>query len=89
MLKGEPALVDSTSPRRGQKASYCSAVCSETGEVEWMGVEGNSNSERSLAFLGQSREKHHGPLKVIWDNAPAHRGEALREYLRHLAWDWS
>ena len=21
-------------------------------------------------------------MKVIWDNAPAHRGEALREYLR-------
>ena len=22
-----------------------------------------------------------GPLSVIWDNAPAHRGEAVREYL--------
>ena len=21
-------------------------------------------------------------MKVIWDNAPAHRGEAMREYLR-------
>ena len=81
-LKGDPALVDSTSPRRGEKASYYSAVCLESGEVEWMGVEGNSNSESSVAFLGQLREKHHGPLKVIWDNAPAHRGEALREYLR-------
>ena len=35
-LKGEPALVDSTSPRRSEKASYYSAVCLETGEVEWM-----------------------------------------------------
>ena len=43
-LKGEPALVDSTSPRRGEKASYYSAVCLETGEVEWMDLEGNSNS---------------------------------------------
>ena len=34
VLKGEPALVDSTSPRRGEKASYYSAVCLETGEVE-------------------------------------------------------
>ena len=32
VLKGEPALVDSTSPRRGEKASYYSAVCLETGE---------------------------------------------------------
>ena len=32
VLKGEAALVDSTSPRRGEKASYYSAVCLETGE---------------------------------------------------------
>ena len=82
VLKGEPALVDSTSPRWGEKASYYSAVCLETGEVEWMELEGNSNSESSMAFLSQLRERHPGPLQVIWDNAPAHRGEALREYLR-------
>ena len=35
VLKGKPALVDSTSPRYGEKASYYSAVCLETGEVEW------------------------------------------------------
>ena len=29
VLKGEPALVDSTSPRWGEKASYYSAVCLE------------------------------------------------------------
>ena len=28
------------------------------------------------------RQRHSGPLGVIWDNAPAHRGEAVREYLR-------
>ena len=44
MLKGEPALVDSSSPRYGEKASYYSTVCLETGEVEWMELEGNSNS---------------------------------------------
>ena len=48
MLKGEPALVDSTSPSYGDKASYYSAVCLETGEVEWMDLEGNSNSGTSL-----------------------------------------
>ncbi len=80
-LRGEPALVD-TSPRRGERASYYSAVCLETGEVEWMGLEGNSNAETSAAFLTQLRRRHAGPLNMIWDNAPAHRGEAMREYLR-------
>ena len=81
VLKGQPALVDSTSPRWGEKASYYSAVCLETGEVEVMELEGNSNAQTSTAFLKQLREKHTGPLVVIWDNSPAHRGEAIREYL--------
>ena len=82
VLRGEPALVDSSSPRYGEKASYYSAVCLETGEVEWMELEGNSNSGTSAAFLRQMRQRHSGPLKVIWDNAPAHRGEAVREFLQ-------
>ncbi len=40
-LRGEPALVGSPSPQYGEKASYCSAVCLETVEVEWMELEGN------------------------------------------------
>ena len=51
VLRGEPALVESNSPRYGEKASYYSAVCLETGEVEWMDLEGNSNSGTSAAFL--------------------------------------
>ena len=81
VLKGEPALVDSTSPRWGEKASYYSAVCLETGEVEVMELAGYSNAETSAAFLKQLRDKHAGPLNVIWDNAPAHHGDALRAYL--------
>jgi transposase len=81
VLKGEPALVDSTSPRWGEKASYYSAVCPETGEVEAMALEGNSNARTSAAFLGQLRAGHAGPLVVYWDNGPAHRGEAIRDYL--------
>ena len=88
-LKGEPALVDSTSPRRSEKASYYSAVCLKTGEVEWMELAGNSNAETSTAFaetstafLERLRQKYPGRLNVIWDNAPPHRGEAVREYLR-------
>ena len=42
VLRGESALVDSTSPKYGEKASYYPAVCLETGEAEWMEVEGNS-----------------------------------------------
>ena len=81
MLKGEPALVDSSSPRWGEKASYYSAVCLETGEVEVMELEGYSNAETSTAFLKQLRDKHTGPLIVIWDSAPAHHGDAMRAYL--------
>ena len=81
VLRREPALVDSTSPRYGEKAIYYSAVCLDTGEVEWMELEGNSNSGTSVDFLMQLREKHLGPLRVIWDNAPAHRGEVVRSYL--------
>ena len=82
VLRGEPALVNSSSPRYGEKASYYSAVCLETGAVEWMELAGNSNSGTSAAFLDQLRQRHSGPLQVIWDNAPAHRGAAVREYLR-------
>lgn len=46
-----------------------------------MVLEGDSNSETSVAFPKRLKHKHPGPLKVIWDNAPAHRSEALREYL--------
>ena len=73
--------MDSTSPRRGEKVSYYSAVCLETGEVEVMELEGNSNAATSAAFLRQLRGQHTEPLIVIWDNSPAHRGDALRAYL--------
>ena len=42
VLKGEPALVDSTSPSYGEKASYYSAVCLETAEVERMDASSGS-----------------------------------------------
>ena len=84
MLKGEPALVDSTSPRRSEKASYYSAVCLETGEVEVMELVGNSNSVTSAAFLRQLRARHTEPLTVIWDNSsPSWRGnKGLSDHVR-------
>jgi transposase len=84
VLKGESALVDSPSPRWGEKASYYSyysAVCLETGEVEVMEWDGTSTAVTSAAFLAQLRAPHPEPLIVVWDNGPAHRGEAIREFL--------
>jgi transposase len=81
VLRGEPALVDSTSPRWGEKASYYSAVCLETGEVEVMELEGNSSAATSVTFLQQLRAHHPEPLIIIWDNGPAHGGDPLRTYL--------
>ena len=70
--------MNSSSPGHGEKASYYSVVCLETGEMEWMELEGNSNGESSAAFLEQLRERHGGRLNVIWDNAPAHRRTGVR-----------
>ena len=81
VLKGHPALVDSTCPRWGEKASYYSAVCLETGETEYMELTGTSSSATSAAFLTQLRANHAEPLIVIWDNGPAHGGDAVRDYL--------
>ncbi len=81
VLRGEPALVGSTSPRLGEKASYYSAICLETGEVESMPVLENTTAATSVSFLQQLLANHPAPLIVIWDNAPAHHGPELREYL--------
>ena len=45
VLRGEPALVDSSSPRYGEKASYYSAVC--LGQGRW-----NGWNWRATATLG-------------------------------------
>lgn len=81
VLRGEPALIDSTSPKLGEKATYYSAVCLETGEVAAMAVQGNTTAATSVTFLQQLRQRHAEPLIVIWDNAPAHHGPEMREYL--------
>ena len=41
---------------------------------------GGQQQLRNLSSA-QLRERHPGPLNVIWDNAPAHSGKAVREYL--------
>jgi transposase len=81
VLRGEPALVDSSSPKLGEKAIYYSAICLETGEVEAMAILENTSAATSAAFLKYLREKYTEPLIVIWDNSPAHHGPELRKYL--------
>ncbi len=81
VLKGRPALVDSSCPRWGEKASYYSAVCLETGETAYRELVGTSTSATSVAFPAQLRADHAGPRIIIWDNGPAHGGEAMRRYL--------
>lgn len=81
VLRGEPALADSTSPRLGEKATYYSGVCLESGEMETMSVMENCTAATSVAFLSQLREQHGESLIVIWDNGPAHRGPEMRAYL--------
>ena len=56
MPKGESALVDSTSPRWGEKASYYSAVCLETGDLE-LGAPGGDRQPvrgRQVRSAGES-----------------------------------
>jgi transposase len=43
-----------------------------------MEIDGTSCARTSAAFRRQLRAAHPGPLIVIWDNAPAHAGDALR-----------
>ena len=81
VLYGEPALADSTSPRLGEKVTYYSGVCLETGETESMALTENCTAETSVAFLQQLRAKYSQPLIVIWDNSPVHRGPEIRAYL--------
>jgi len=60
---------------------HSSAVCLETGETEYMELAGTNSSATSAAFLRQLHANHLEPLIVIWDNGPAHGGEAVRVYL--------
>ena len=46
-------------------------------------MDGTGEQQRDLGCLPEAaKRKAPGPLRVIWDNAPAHRGEVVREYLQ-------
>ena len=46
-----------------------------------MELAGNRSAATSVTFLQQLRAHHPEPLIVIWDNGPAHGGDAVRAYL--------
>ena len=54
-LRGEPALVDSTSPKYGGEGQLLLGGVLETGEVEWMGASagsaGGQQQQRNLGCL--------------------------------------
>ena len=82
VLQGHPALVESSRPRYGEKARDSSAVCLETGAVDVRASDETRTAKTRTAFLRQLRAAHAEPLIVIWDNGPAHGGEAIREDLQ-------
>ena len=59
-VAGRASLGGLEQPALRRKGSYYSAVCLETGEVDWMELEGNSNSGTSAAFLDRLRQRHAG-----------------------------
>ena len=83
VLKGErasPGGLDQPALGRKGQLLLGGVPGNRRGGMDGTGM-GNSNSATSATFLRQLREQHAGPLTVIWDNSPAHRGDALRAYL--------
>ena len=65
MLRGQPALIDATSAKRSEKATYYSGVCLETGEVEKMEVPEHCTAETLAAFLRQLLARFVEPMIVV------------------------
>ena len=91
VLKGEPALVDSTSPpclrrsaagrRLGEKATYYSGVCLETGEVESMEVSGSCTAETSACLCVNARRQAVDPRVTKHKNPGQHPKGVKRWFL--------
>ena len=76
VLRGEPALVDSTSPRYGEKASYRRCAWRRARSIgwNWMG-----NSGTSVAFLRPEGEAFRAFERDLGQRAgPSWRGDYLR-----------
>ena len=75
-----PGGLDQPAVRREGQLLFGGVLGDGRGGMD--GTGGQQYSGTSVAFLEQLRRRHGGRLNVIWDNAPAHRGEAMRPYLK-------
>ena len=89
VLRGEPALVDSsrhwwTRAARGTGRRPATIRRCAWRPVRWNGWtwKGTATAKRRPPSSGSCGKGPPCGVHVIWDNAPAHRGEAVREYLR-------
>ena len=75
-------MVDSSSPRYGERPATIRRCAWRPARWNGWNWRGTATQEHRQPSWDSLRERHSGRLNVIWDNAPAHRGEAVREYLR-------
>ena len=83
LLKGQPALVDVDQPTVWREGRLLFSRVPGDGRGGMDGT-GGQQQQRDLGCLPGTTEgkTSRATLQVIWDNAPAHRGEAVRESLR-------
>ena len=81
VLRGEPALVDRPAPGWARRPPTTRRSAWRVARWRrWRWTE-NCTAETSAAFLPSCAPTIREPLIVIWDNGPAHRGQAIRDYL--------
>ena len=78
-LGGEPAPVDSTSPRYCEEATDYSAVCQETREAKWMGVGGELKQRNASILPCAVPWKAQRPAECDKGQRPAHLGEEVQQ----------
>ena len=82
VVKGEPRWWTPAARAMARRPATTRRCAWRPGRWSGWSWRGTATQETSAVFLRQLRERHAGALNVIWDNAPAHRGEAVREFLR-------
>ena len=85
-----PSMVRTWSPvgqrpllREWVSRDHLSAICGITqcGELYFWQQEKAFDGEGVVGFLKQLLEQLPGRLGIVWDGAPIHRGEAVRQFL--------
>jgi len=76
--KGKQPAVKTCGKRKGMK--LFGAIGFLKGDFNYMECEGKFNGETYLKFLTQLLERYAGPVILIEDGAPYHRGAAVKEF---------